>query len=92
MMEDEMSETKLKVWTNGCDYVIAESVDEIGALMAEHQGPGYVPDPNEEWVARDDGKLFTYYPECDRDGESVTKTFVEWAAERGRGYFACSEF
>jgi hypothetical protein len=83
----EMSETSLKVWTNDCDYVIAES-----SAAASGYVDGYIPDPDEAWTACDDSKPFTYYPDGDRSGESITKTFGEWAAERGPGYLACSEF
>jgi hypothetical protein len=81
---------RLSVWTNDCDYVVAESADDADAITKE-RWPGHVGNADHWSECHGDGP-FTLYGSGDRSTLGVTKTFAEWAAERGRGYFCTSEF
>lgn len=79
----------LRVWTNDCDYVVAESADAAAAVLHEET---LTPPDMTSFYACGDSRLFTFYEDGTRASEGVTKTFGEWAAERGRGYFCTAEF
>lgn len=81
-----MSEKTLHVFTNGEEWVIAHDPADARKVYEEHMGSA---DPDEmEWEPRDDAKPFTFHG----DAGDVRKTFGEWVAEKGRGYFANSNY
>lgn len=78
----------LHVFTNDDEWVIAHSEADAEQLCVELGfGPGsYTSDC--QWVQCDGAKPFTYF-----DGnDAITKTFSEWAAEKGRCYFASVDY
>lgn len=80
---------ELKIWTNDSDFVIAESAEDAAAVLYEET---LTPPEKTSFHACDNSRSFTFYEDGTRAREGVTKTFGEWAAERGRGYFCTSEF
>lgn len=79
----------LKVWTNDADYVIAESAEDAAVILFEET---LTPPDRTTFEPCADRGSFTFYEDGTRAREGVTKTFGEWATERGRGYFCTSEF
>ena len=81
----------LQLWTNGSDFVIAESSSAAHALMkASEFGHDYDGDPS-DWTIYD-RPTFTYWKDDHPGDDDTTKTVNRWISERGRGYFASSEF
>ena len=67
------------------EWVIAADGDDAMAVMRETGADPGEPDHYEQCA---DAKPFTF-----NDGDvSATKTFGEWAAERGRGYFCTANY
>ncbi|WP_437310078.1 hypothetical protein [Sorangium sp. So ce388] len=81
-----------KVWTNDCDYVVAESAEEAKRLARAFYGGNDDPSDASAFEPCRDDRPFTFHEDGSRASQGVTKTFGEWAAERGRGYFCTSEF
>ena len=78
---------ELCMWSNDIDYVIAESADEANQIVTDHYGCG-----QEElgvFEAEDGEKEFTLRLE---DETKITKQIADWVKERGKGYFACTEY
>lgn len=84
--------TMLKVWTNDCDYVVADSAEEAMRLARDFYGSALDPSDAAVFEPCKDDRPFTFHADGTRATPGVTKTFAEWAAERGRGYFCTSEF
>lgn len=100
-IENGVSDT-LQIWMNGCDYLIASSLEDAMLVHSESTGES-LEDVAEYWSDNDelktwpDDKPFTFvYMEDDEYRGSPERrekrTAAEWVALRGRGYFACSEY
>ena len=79
---------ELFLWTNETDFIIAESEDDCWKIYSELMQMDIEVESDEmEWskVTRD----FTLHYE---DGRDVTKSVEEWIEEKGRGYFASTEY
>ena len=80
----------LKMWTDGEDYVIAESLDEVEKILFKL---GYITDFDEvekkEYIEAFEimnAELdFTFN---DEKAGKITKTVSEWIKEMGKGFFA----
>lgn len=76
---------KLQMWSNDEEWVIAYDLEDVAAVLREFQGKGG-SDPA-LFEPCDESEAFTFH-----DGpRDETKKIGEWIAERGRGYFACSD-
>lgn len=73
----------LQMFTDDEEYVIAESVEDVKAILRELHCE---PDPEVEWSACEPGSPFKFNHQDARGVEE--KTVAEWIAECGRGYFA----
>lgn len=74
----------LQVWTDGEDWVVAESAEDAMMVMVEHAGS--CDSDLSEWKALPDGETLRVTVEDD-PAERYAKTCAEWAAE-GRGHLA----
>lgn len=89
----------LHCYTDDCDTVIAESVEDANRAWEAWSGPSGVHDP-EAWDQVPDEQTITIH--CDASGAPstpgdggvgpVTKTAAEWAAGRGRGFLCTTEW
>jgi hypothetical protein len=85
------------VFTDECDYIVAETLDEALHLWKQHSGEGAITDP-EVWDQLEDSTPLKIYLDadgklCDSDDPGsnlVTKTAAEWTA-RGKGYLCTVE-
>jgi len=77
---------RLKMWSNGIEYVIAESEKDAVEICFGLHGANY--DELMNWGCLTDDYQF----EMDTDGTRITKSVREWIDEHGRGYFASSEY
>lgn len=92
-------EQDLHIFTNGCDYVIASSLEEAREITMPLYGYALPYEELDEmgkeeldyegWEQFPDNKEFTLTQE---DGEKVVMKASEWVKQHGKGYFACSEF
>ncbi len=77
----------LSVWTDGEDWVVAESAEDATAIWTEHYG-----EPAEElhWKRWDDVRTLSVF-DFDEDGNvhKVMRPCAEWIAQNGRGWL-CS--
>lgn len=74
--------SELHIYTDDEEFIIAASPDDAHAVMREmgcHDVTNFHQYP--------DDKPFTFH-----DTETTTKPAKEWAAERGRGWFACVNY
>ena len=77
----------LKMFTDDYEFVIAESVADVKAILVElHYSPECF-DPD-HWTAMDESRDFTYVDDANVER---TKTVREWIDAVGRGYFACEQ-
>lgn len=78
--------TDLQVWTNGDEWVVAESEADATRVVVDLTGC----DPSEcaPWKALDNASVLTVR---DDDGGKDAKTCAEWAAE-GRGHLASANW
>ena len=74
-----------KIWTDGEDYVIAESLDEVKKILLEQGHDEDLEEYIEGFETMDTELDFTFN---DEEAGKVTKTVDEWIKERGRGFFA----
>lgn len=81
---------ELRMWTDGVDFVIAESAEEAIKIVCEHHG-ATAEDFAEPFVERKPDEPFTIFGDG-ADGEDVTKPTAEWVREHGRGFFASAEW
>lgn len=82
---------ELFLWTNGSDFVIAESARAAHGLMRKSEF-GHDYDGNAgDWKVYD-RPTFTYWKDDHPGDDDTTKPVEQWIAERGRGYFATCEF
>ena len=82
---------RLRIWTNGFHFVIAATA--LGAHLIVKRSPfgdGYEDGPS-DWKPYEHVE-FTYWSGDGPGAGDVTKPVDQWIAERGRGYFACSEY
>lgn len=81
----------LHVFTDDEEYAVAESEEDARRVFEETWG--FKPDWEKDYIGGlsqcPDDKPFTIR-EAGPAGENVTKTFGEWAAEKGRGYLCAS--
>lgn len=90
------TETKLRVFTNDYEWVIARDATDAALACAAETG-GDIGE--ERWTACPDGAPFSLWinaaGEVDEPHAAgatrTTKPFSQWA-ERGRGYLATTEF
>lgn len=77
----------LCMWSNEVDYVVAESADEAKQIVSDHYGCG----DEDLGIFEEEAveKEFTLRME---DGTKITKLIADWVKERGKGYFACTEY
>lgn len=84
-------DTRLRLMSNGVDYVIARDIDDARMIVADVYGYGTSLSPTEiteiDWEGWN-----TFEPhedfEVERDEVVHTQTVSEWIAEYGNGYFA----
>lgn len=90
----------LKMFTNGVDYIIAESVDDARAILCEECYDEKYEEMSKlhkedvdafGWKEKNEDDVFTLYEEDPING-GITKTIQEWREKEGRGFFASSEF
>jgi len=79
----------LKMFTNGADYVIAESVEAAKEICVKDFGYDADEIEETEFEEMDPGKEFTL--RNDDDGSKETRTVAAWIEECGSCYFANSE-
>ncbi len=83
----------LHIFSNGIDYVIAETSKE-----AKNLAPSYIEDDMPLIQQPDDKEFPVWYNENENkvlehhEGELVTHTMAEWVELLGKGYFATTEF
>lgn len=87
----EPSAPTLHVFTNGFDWIVAESAADAARLAEDHHGGTGDGDPD-EWEQLSDKKLLPIYDTDDRAGPRTTKTCAEWARDNGRGFLCTTEF
>ncbi len=75
----------LKMWTDGEDYIIAESLDEVKKILLEHGHDDDLDEYIEGFETMNTELKFTYN---DEEAGGITKTVGEWIKERGKGFFA----
>ncbi len=73
----------LKMFTDDCEYVIAESAEDVKTILREIHCE---PDPEVDWRPVPPDSLFKFDHQDARGVEE--KTVAAWIAESGRGYFA----
>lgn len=73
----------LQMFTDDEEYVIAESVEDVKAVLRELHCE---PDEEVEWSAVPLDSPFKFNHQDARGVEE--KTVAEWIAQEGRGYFA----
>jgi hypothetical protein len=71
--------SKLKMWTNDTDYVIAESAEEAREIIRSIYGGLDDDEIGELGILADDAFDFQH-----DNGEIETKTVAEWIAQYGR--------
>ena len=77
----------LSVWSDGEDWVVAESAEDATAIWTEHYG-----EPAEElyWKRWDDGRTLSVFDFDEDDNvHKVMRPCAEWIAQNGRGWL-CS--
>jgi len=89
----------MKLYTDTCDFVIAESLDDARAAWNEHRGGDAEDFDDSDWSEMDPAEELGIW--CDAKGdpcspeddgsEIVAKTAAQWA-ERGRGFLCSTEF
>jgi hypothetical protein len=88
----------MRVFTNDCEWCVAESVEDVVRLMDEY---GYGEQDPEAWGPMDDAETISIH--CDADGDPtepggdddagvVTRTAAEWAQLRGPGFLCTTEW
>lgn len=83
-MGEHLIDGELHVFSDDSEYVIAYDVEDVLLILSDMR---VSPPFDVEWTACDESTSFTFTGD---DGDGDTKTFGEWAKERGRGYF-CAE-
>ena len=83
----------MQVYTNGTDTVVAESIDDVRAVVEAQYGctmesEGWSLD---EWHRVKDDKPITI-TNYDDQGNKLTLTAAEWAARDGRGLLCSTEW
>lgn len=87
--------TNLQVFSNGADFVIAESIDDAVGLLPYLGTDDVFPD---EWGPEPmDGKFSIW---LDHDGEVsehhvgdlIERTWAEWIESFGKGYLCTTEY
>lgn len=84
------SESNLKIWHNGVDWIIAESAAAVVAWEKENYGESFTE--LEEWEALDPSNDLTIFDEDDRSGPKTTKKVSEWIAASVPGFLCSTEF
>jgi len=89
----------MKLYTDTCDFVIAQNLAEACAAWVEHRGGDADDFDPDDWTALDPSEELAIW--CDADGDPcgpeddgaalVAKTAAQWA-ERGRGFLCSTEF
>ena len=82
--------SKLKVWHNGCDYVIAENLDEAKMFLHKLTGLDDEDMEGDGWQPYDDSDEISY---TEDENQTTTKLTAEaWCRKIGKGYFASNEW
>lgn len=81
-----MSDTTLKLWMNGCEWVVAVDPADASKCFEESTGEK-ASDYDHEW--REDTRSSITVK--DEDGPDETHSAAEWVALKGRGYLWCTE-
>ena len=88
--------SKLKIWSNGTDCIIAESKEQAEIILQEISGPLDAYDlEGDGWFAYGDNDIFTFAEETDTPPYIITKNkkAKEWCKEVGKpSYFASTEW
>lgn len=83
----------MKVFTNGTDTVVAESIDDVPGAWASSHGVDFFDEGGDldYWDHVDDDKVIAI---CDADGHGTkqTRTAREWADLNGRGLLCSTEW
>ena len=74
----------LKMWTDGEDYVIAESLDDVKKILLEQGHEVDIEEYIEGFETMNTGTNFTLN---DENAGKITKTVGEWIKECGKGFF-----
>jgi hypothetical protein len=80
----------LKIWSNGYDFLIAESEDAAKELLKKttgFQGDEFLE--GDGWYAFNDNDDFTLREEDDKPRKQTAKA---WCEEHGVGYFAAIDW
>lgn len=84
MSAPETRTSALRVWTDGEDWIIAETAERAHELRAESYGEG--PDDMgsvSDWRALPDDKPISVHDDC--DDTTTVRTAAEWVAAEGEG-------
>ena len=95
-----MSLSTLKMFTNGMDYIIAESLEQARNILCrgmhglDQSYEDLEPILQKEldgygWKLKDNEETFTLYLET---GGGITRTVEDWIGREGEGFFASSEY
>ena len=80
----------LSVWTDGEDWIVAESPEDATAIWKEHYG-----EPAEElhWKRWEDGRTLAVF-DFDENGEvaKIMRPCSEWIEGNGRGWLCSVEY
>lgn len=98
----------LRVYDNGCDQVVAESIDDAWQVWCETTGEDRADYDDMEWGEEPDDRLqtiryeeyadlYSERPEgatieAKGDIELVTATYGAWAKLNGRGWLCSTEY
>jgi hypothetical protein len=86
----------LRVYTNGTDFYVAESLNECWALFEKHTGERRADyeehDPFGQLVAEMPVKILCENGKPSDSGEFLTKTAAEWAKQEGKGFLCSTEY
>lgn len=89
---DFLRRRTLHMWSNEFDFVIAETAEEAHQIWI-NWCDGEEPLPFDEcgWEELNPDSFFTFI-DCNYDYRKIKKRVREFISERGKGYFACSEY
>ena len=84
----------MKVFSERCDSVIANDVDDAWVVWEKHCGEKRKDYDNEEgfWEELSDDQKLSIHDEDDSLPQPQKKTCAEWIKEKGRGFLCSTEW